>query len=378
MTVPLRILMTTDAVGGVWVYATELACSLCKGGNDVMLAVIGPRPRPDQLRPLRGVRGLQVKITDLLLEWMDPEGADIKRAGEALLNIADEFHPDVVHLNSFREAGLGWPAPVLIVAHSCVQTWRRACRGDLLNEARWRVYCDRVAAGLSAADVWVAPTTPFCDLISATYRPCAQGRVIRNGLNVAAPAALKQPFILGAGRLWDDAKNLAAVAAIASELPWPVHLAGETRGPDGGEAAAAYGHANFLGALSRSALLKEMRGASIFVAPALYEPFGLTALEAAASGCALVLSDLPSLRELWDDAALFVDPHDRNAIRTALQAVCRDKDLRARLQAKARMRARRFSRGAMVGAYRRLYSEMIASPRRASIRRASSALELTA
>jgi hypothetical protein len=67
MTMPLRILMTADAVGGVWVYATELACSLCEAGNEVMLAVIGPRPRPDQLRPLRSVPGLQLKITDLLL-----------------------------------------------------------------------------------------------------------------------------------------------------------------------------------------------------------------------------------------------------------------------------------------------------------------------
>ena len=47
MTMPLRILMTADAVGGVWVYATELACSLCQAGNVVMLAVIGPRARPD-------------------------------------------------------------------------------------------------------------------------------------------------------------------------------------------------------------------------------------------------------------------------------------------------------------------------------------------
>jgi len=125
MTIPLRILMTTDAVGGVWVYAIELACSLCNAGNEVMLAVIGPRPRPDQLRPLRGVHGLQLKMTDLLLEWMDPEGADIKRASEMLRSIADEFQPDLVHLNSFREGNLNWSAPVLIVAHSCVQTWWR-------------------------------------------------------------------------------------------------------------------------------------------------------------------------------------------------------------------------------------------------------------
>src|SRR5262249_9280709 len=133
MTIPLRILMTTDAVGGVWVYATELACSLCKAGNDVTLAVIGPRPRPDQLHPLRGVRGLQLEMTDLRLEWMDPEGIDIKRAGDMLRSIAERFQPDVVHLNSFREGNLDWAAPVLTVAHSCVQTWWRACRTGHLD-----------------------------------------------------------------------------------------------------------------------------------------------------------------------------------------------------------------------------------------------------
>jgi glycosyltransferase involved in cell wall biosynthesis len=364
MTMPLRILMTADAVGGVWVYATELACALCEVGNEVMLAVIGPRPRPDQLRPLRGVHGLHLKMTDRLLEWMDPEGTDIKRAGEMLRSIADEFQPDVVHLNSFREGNLNWSAPVLIVAHSCVQTWWRACRSGELGGARWSTYCDRVAAGLSAADAWVAPSAAFLDLISATYRPRAQGRVIRNGLTIAARATAKQPYILAAGRLWDEAKNLAAVAAIGSELPWPVRVVGETRGPDGGEVKAAYGQVESLGALPRPALLDEMCDASIFVSPALYEPFGLTVLEAAASGCALVLSDLPSFRELWDDAALFVGPRDRNALRTALQSLCRDEGLRARLQAKARMRARRYSQRAMVGAYLRLYGEMTASATR--------------
>jgi glycosyltransferase involved in cell wall biosynthesis len=362
MTMPLRILMTADAVGGVWVYATELACALCRAGNAVMLAVIGPRPRPDQLRPLRSVPGLQLKITDRLLEWMDPAGTDIRRAGQMLRSIADAFQPDVVHLNSFREGNLNWSAPVLIVAHSCVRTWWRACRSGPLGGARWSTYCDRVAAGLSAADAWVAPSAAFHGLIAATYRPPAQGRVIRNGLTIAARATAKQPYILAAGRLWDEAKNLAAVAAIASELPWPVRVAGGMCGPDGGDAKAAHGEVESLGALPRPALLDEMRNASIFVSPALYEPFGLTVLEAAAAGCALVLSDLPSFRELWDDAALFVSPRDRSALRTALQSLCRDEALRARLQATARMRSRRYSQRAMVGAYLRLYREMTASP----------------
>src|SRR5258707_4952324 len=235
MTMPLRILMTADAVGGVWVHATELARSLCEGGNAVMLTVIGPRPRPDQLRALRSVHGLQLKMTDLLLEWMDPEGTDIRRAGQMLRSIADAFQPDVVHLNSFREGNLNWSAPVLIVAHSCVQTWWLACRSGQLPGGPWLTYCDRVAAALSRADAWVAPSAAFRDLISATYRPNVQGSVIRNGLTIAARATAKQPHVLAAGRLWDEAKNLAAVAAIASELPWPVWVAGEMCGPDRGD-----------------------------------------------------------------------------------------------------------------------------------------------
>ena len=55
-----------------------------------------------------------------------------------------------------------------------------------------------------------------------------------------------------------------------------------------------------------------MGRAAIYALPARYEPFGLSILEAALSGCALVIGDIPSLREIWADAALFVpsDGHD--------------------------------------------------------------------
>ncbi len=111
-----------------------------------------------------------------------------------------------------------------------------------------------------------------------------------------------------------------------------------------------------------------MQRASVFVSPALYEPFGLTVLEAAACGCALVLADLPSFRELWNDAAVFVAPRDAGALTTALQRVCRDENLRRRLQTVARQRARRYSRGAMLRAYQRLYQDMIIQADRPRLR----------
>ena len=42
-------------------------------------------------------------------------------------------------------------------------------------------------------------------------------------------------------------------------------------------------------------------------------------LEAASAGCALVLSDIPTFRELWDGAALFVDPRDAQGFARAIE-----------------------------------------------------------
>ena len=65
---------------------------------------------------------------------------------------------------------------------------------------------------------------------------------------------------------------------------------------------------------ARRAIADWYARASIYALPARYEPFGLSALEAALSGCALVLGDIPSLREVWGDAALFVAPDDTDAL----------------------------------------------------------------
>ena len=66
-----------------------------------------------------------------------------------------------------------------------------------------------------------------------------------------------------------------------------------------------------------------MRRSAIFAAPSRYEPFGLAVVEAAISGAALVLADIPTFRELWSDAALFVSPDDSNGWSRALTELWR-------------------------------------------------------
>src|SRR5919205_868272 len=154
----LKVLMTTDAVGGAWVFTTTLARELCRRGASITLVTLGPPPREHQIWSADGVDGLNLEITDLALEWMEPEGVDLPRARLRLAELESRVEPDLVHLNGYREACLEWQAPVLVTAHSCVRSWWITCRGSEPAEPRWETYASHVQAGLSAADLWVAPT----------------------------------------------------------------------------------------------------------------------------------------------------------------------------------------------------------------------------
>jgi glycosyltransferase involved in cell wall biosynthesis len=86
-------------------------------------------------------------------------------------------------------------------------------------------------------------------------------------------------------------------------------------------------------------------------------------LEAALAGCALVLGDIPTLREVWGDAALYADPRDDEALLAALTRVRCDAALRGRLAAAARERARRYTPEATADRYLELYEQLaVAEP----------------
>ncbi len=74
-------------------------------------------------------------------------------------------------------------------------------------------------------------------LLEGLYGPFSDTEVILNGR--ALPGMrwqTKDELIVTAGRLWDEAKNIAALAAVANRIPWPIYVAGEERHPDGGVA----------------------------------------------------------------------------------------------------------------------------------------------
>jgi glycosyltransferase involved in cell wall biosynthesis len=354
----IRILMTTDTVGGVWTYSCGLARSLAATGADVILATMGPPARADQREMLRGSR-VRLIETDLALEWQDPEGHDLPKAARVLAGLEARYTPDIVHLNSFREATLSWRAPTVLVAHSCVNSWALACRDTAwVGEPRWTRYTERVAAALDSAQAWVCPSQSFHDDVVGIYHPRSAGAVIWNGIVAGDLPSRKRELIFAAGRLWDRAKNIGVLAAAAPGLAWPVQVAGAA-------AADSSAGVTWLGELPHSEVRGHLQHAAIFVSPALYEPFGLSVLEAAAAGCALVLSDIPTFRELWSGAALFVDPGDSEALHQILAELCADHVQRSRLQRTAYEHALTYSLARTTSAYLKLYEGLLVSNRMA-------------
>jgi glycogen(starch) synthase len=165
--------------------------------------------------------------------------------------------------------------------------------------------------------------------------------VVHNGSAPRPASDDKRDIILAAGRWWDEAKNLAALDEAARTSLWPVEIVGPLTGPNGAQAPEPRS-VLALGPLEYPEMQRRLGEAAVFVSTALYEPFGLGVLEAAMGGATLVLSDIATFRELWDDAALFVDPHDPAAIARGLNRIAGEPALRAALGKAARQRARRY------------------------------------
>jgi glycogen synthase len=348
----MTVLMTADTVGGVWTYALDLARGLGLRGVRVVLATMGAPPTPEQRHEARAIGSLTMVDSSYRLEWMADPWDDVHSAGTWLLDLDRRVRPDVVHLNGYAHGSLPFSAPVVVTAHSCVLSWWSAVKGEEAPPS-WNRYRAAVQDGLAQADAVVAPTRAMADGVVHFHAPPARVRVIPNGRD-AAPYGIgrKRPFVLSVGRFWDQGKNLALVAEAAAALPWPVYIAGDTGDGPAPDSVTA------LGRLTTSNLAQWYAQAAICALPSRYEPFGLSALEAALSGCALVLGDIPSLREVWGSAAVFVHPDDAVGLAREVVRLASDEAYRRDMAARAGSRARHYSLDRVADSYVALYDEL--------------------
>lgn len=352
-----RVLVTADAVGGVWTYALDLARGLAAAEVETVLAVMGPSPTYDQLAEARSVAGLELVDTGLPLDWTAASEAQVREAGEAVADLAVTTGADVVHLNGpALAAEARFPVPVVGACHSCLATWWAAVRGGPMpDDFAWRTR--RLAQGLARCDALIAPTRAFAEATAQAYgiRP---PRAVWNGREPArlGPRPTGEPVVLTSGRLWDDGKNVAVLDAAAGLGAAPVLAAGPLVGPNGQRRELA--NIRHLGRLSSTDMAAALRRASVYATAARYEPFGLGVLEAAQAGCALVLSDIATFRELWDGAAVFVPADDPDGFARAFDQLLADPAEAAAMAAAAQARAARYTVEAMSRGVLAIYGQV--------------------
>jgi glycosyltransferase involved in cell wall biosynthesis len=148
------------------------------------------------------------------------------------------------------------------------------------------------------------------------------GVVANLGVTPAQPQPLgftpKEPYFLCLGTI-EPRKNHALLLDIWPELPDPkphLYIVG-SRGWAGEalmarlESQAAEGYVHVLSGMEDGGVITLMQGARALLFPSLAEGFGIPALEAAAVGTPLILSDLAVFRELLGDNAIYLEPEAR-------------------------------------------------------------------
>jgi glycosyltransferase involved in cell wall biosynthesis len=311
-------LLTTDVVGGVWDFCITLAGGLRAAGDEVVLLALGS-PELAHRQAAHAVDA-QIITVPLKLEWMADADDDVFLTSAVVSQIARQVGADVVHANQFAAACADVDVPLVLTLHSDVLSWRRWTLSDVNIPREWHQYAALVREALLRADSVVAVSQFLANEVAELYGVQRDIDVVHNGWTAPATISTNRGrATLVAGRIWDAAKNVALVAEAARGWdPGPVYLAGESQHPDGGHAAVPDVFRP-MGFLVRSELDALMDSARVYISAARYDPFGLLPLQAALHGCRLVLSDIPSYREVWGDCATYFDSGNARDLRRQWQ-----------------------------------------------------------
>lgn len=364
----MHVLMTADTLGGVWNYARELATGLSQRGVRITLVSFGEIPSAEQTAWMEGLAEFDYRPTGFKLEWMRDSADDLTHSSEYLRNLIDEVQPDVLHLNQYFYGSIDSTVPKVLCAHSDVVGWWQIVRGCDPPSSAWiDEYRQLVNSGLEAASVVVAPSRWMLESLIENYLEPADGRVIYNGRTPTLfnPHVSKEEMVMSVGRIWDAAKQVTLLTQ--QDLPCETFLVGSAQDPDGDSQLSFFEAAgerkiniNFKGTQSEAQLRQLYGRCSIYAATSRYEPFGLAPLEAALSRCALIANDIPSLREIWGDSAMYFNRNDARSLGVAIRSLLADPELRRDYANRALRRAQsNYNAARMTGDYLGLYRSLI-------------------
>jgi glycogen synthase len=365
----MHVLITTDTVNGIWTYTRELISGLITRGWRVTLVSFGEIPLPEQTAWMDSLHGLEYHPTAFRLDWMHEGRQDFHDASAYLCSLVKEVKPDLIHSNHMGYGALPVRIPRVIVAHGDLLTWWNTVHGREPKDGAWlRWYRSAITQGIAEASAVVAPSQWMLDAVKEIYSRCAVERVIHHGRNPVLfnPYVSKEDSVLAVGRLIDPAKQVNLLTE--QTHPVPVCIVADDknesahRAPVQAEVKFSSGSLGIAlkGAQTEAQLRTLYSRASIYAGTARYEPSGLSILEAALSRCALVLNDIPPLRELWGHAAVYFRTNDAESLAEAVRILSADLQLRRSFANRSFQRAREcFNAHRMTDNYIQLYRSVL-------------------
>lgn len=140
---------------------------------------------------------------------------------------------------------------------------------------------------------------------------------------IKLPSLIKNEYslVLAGGHGWKTEKSLKAIESAQKAGENVIHVGFV----DSKDASAFYQHA------------------SIFVMPSIYEGFGMPILEAMASNCPVITSDIPVLREVAGNAAIFAEVGNGTSFSNQIKKLLNDQHLQNELIKRGKKRLESFS-----------------------------------
>lgn len=365
----MHVLVTADTLTGTWTYARELVTGLVSRGVKVTFVSFGEIPLPSQTVWMEGLSGLDYRPTAFRLEWMQDSEFDLEDSSNYLQSLVKEVKPDLLHLSQYCYGALPVDVPRLVVAHGDMVSWWMAVHGREPNDTRWfRWYRRTITDGVARASAVVAPSQVMLDGLRAHFASPQRSAVIYNGRNPVYfnPYVTKDDWILSVGRLLDAGKQVSLLTQHAHSLP--VCIVGGDKTwespalPIRADVKVRTGKLDVAlkGPQTESQMRTLYSRASIYAATSRYEAFGMSALEAALSRCAIVANDIPVFREIWGDTAVYFRTNDADSLADTLRRLGNDRDQTRTYGNLAYQRARAcFTAKRMLDEYLQLYRSLL-------------------
>jgi len=301
-----KLLITTDTSNEVWNYTVKLCEALMFYIKaDILMVNFGANLNKFQEEEAKRLN-IQVVHTAYFPKSSDQK--ELKNAEAYLIQVINDFNPNIVHLNNYITISDRVECPVVVTGH-----------GDLISLLKWTKsnitenidqYRQIVKKALNSADAAVLTSRFAVECLIKEYDFKNKFRVIYNGINIEPSGILpEKPCILAEGNLNDRSKNISLLAKIADKIPDSIKIL--VIGSNNYNKVSK--RIEWVNNLSLEEKIEIYRKSSIFLALSSYEPFGFSSMISAYSNCAILANDIPVHRELWGDCACIYEKNNLNS-----------------------------------------------------------------